>query len=229
MRSGESHIFEPIGVQGLPHIIISICIHGGADLRTIIFDTETTGLKPGNICQLAYIIEDGRSLTGTNHFFKVDYIEPGAENVHGFSVDRLAGLSGGQEFSEHAGRIYEDFGSCYLWIAHNFSFDNLFLTAEFRRCGMFLKAEKQFCTMRYYTPIVKLPPNRARSASQYKYPNLSELMAYFNVTEDEAMIFSRDIFSIDEKDIDRHDARFDCAATYMCYVKGSAAGYNIPD
>ena len=59
----------------------------------LFFDTETTGLNPGNICQLSYIIVDGDNMESNNYFFKVDYVEPGAQRVHGLSVDKLFKLS----------------------------------------------------------------------------------------------------------------------------------------
>ncbi|MCL2060582.1 MAG: 3'-5' exonuclease [Oscillospiraceae bacterium] len=224
-------------------------------MRTVVFDTETTGLKPGNICQLAYILIDGDGgLLGTNLFFTVDYVEPGAENVHGFSVSMLAGLSGGRRFADHASKIADDFSSCPQWVAHNFSFDNSFLAAEYRRQGMFIKPETSFCTMRHYAPIMKLPSRKTgwRGAQPYKYPNLSELMAFVGVSEDEAMECVRNAFPATEIEpgghdapgdlyrydapsdmkrydapggINRHDARFDCAATYLCYKKGAAIAH----
>ena len=193
-------------------------------MRTIVFDTETTGLKPGNICQLAYIIEDDGSATrqqGYNFFFRVDYVEPGAERVHGFDVDMLAALSGGKVFSDHAAQIYGDFESCPLWVAHNFTFDNSFLTAELRKSGLHLVVEKQLCTMRSYTPILKLPSSWSKGgAPRFKYPNLTELITFFDISDSEISDFASKAFDTDFNGLNRHDARFDCAATYMCYKRG---------
>ena len=195
-------------------------------MRTLVFDTETTGLRPGNICQLAYIIDDGGAPSGSNFFFKVDYVEPGAENVHGFSADMLDKLSGGQRFDALASRIHRDFTSCPVWVAHNFIFDNAFLTAECKRQGMSIKAEKQFCTMRHYAPIVKLQPKYPKSGAwQYKYPNLSELISFLGITDSEIIKFTHEAFREDGFKLNRHDARYDCAATYLCYIKGASIGH----
>ena len=53
------------------------------------FDTETTGVRPGQICQLSYIIQDTSGVSAKNFFFSVDYVEQGASAVHGFSVQKL--------------------------------------------------------------------------------------------------------------------------------------------
>ena len=194
-------------------------------MRSIVFDSETTGLRPGNICQLAYIIVDGGAPKGRNFFFKVDYIEPGAINVHGYTVEMIDRLSGGRRFGESAGTIYDDFKSCPLWIAHNFSFDNLFIYTEFKRAGMYIKAENSFCTMRHFTQIMQLKPvSQNRAAGQFKYPSLSELIKYVNLSDKEIYDMIFEAFGGDGAGLNRHDARYDCAATYLCYKKGAASG-----
>ena len=84
----------------------------------IIFDTETTGLDSAinNICQLSYIkvydFERSKPMeicSAKNFFFTVDYVEPGAEKVHGLSVDKLRELSKCKRFKDFAEEIYEDF------------------------------------------------------------------------------------------------------------------------
>ncbi len=52
-------------------------------MKMIFFDTETTGITPGNICQLSYIVVDTgvkpTKTEGKNVFFAVEYVEPEAE------------------------------------------------------------------------------------------------------------------------------------------------------
>ena len=46
-------------------------------MKILMFDTETTGLRPGQICQLSYIVIDNSTkpykVYGKNFFFSVDY------------------------------------------------------------------------------------------------------------------------------------------------------------
>jgi len=61
----------------------------------LVFDTEATDLEPGQICQLAYLLEQDGEITARNYFFSVDDMSPGAQEVHGFSKEMLeeAGIS----------------------------------------------------------------------------------------------------------------------------------------
>ena len=69
-------------------------------MKLLFLDTETTDLKPGQIAQLSYIINDGISLLHKNFFFSVENMSFGAQNVHGFSKDILSKLSNGQTFKD---------------------------------------------------------------------------------------------------------------------------------
>ena len=64
------------------------------------FDTETTGLHPGQICQLSYVMQTKEKVESKNFFFSVDYIEPSAQMVHGFSKQKLFDLSAGRNFGD---------------------------------------------------------------------------------------------------------------------------------
>ena len=72
---------------------------------------------------------------GENIFFSVDYMEPSAEEVHGFSVEDLYELSGGLYFEDHFERLHQEFRSADFLIGHNVNFDIAFLTHEFEGCG----------------------------------------------------------------------------------------------
>jgi DNA polymerase-3 subunit epsilon len=107
--------------------------------RTIVLDTETTGLSPkygDRICEIAAVeIVDGK-LTGNVFHRYINpecEVSPEAEAVHGLS-NRF--LSDKPVFAQ----IVEEFISFMVSLdersfAHNASFDARFITAELARCG----------------------------------------------------------------------------------------------
>jgi DNA polymerase III subunit epsilon len=188
----------------------------------IFFDTETTGLRPGSICQLSYITVDTgikpQSTTGTNLFFSVDYVEPEAENVHGFSVETLYDLSEGLYFEDRFESILEDFRSADFLIGHNVNFDINFLTHELEGCGEDFTPKSVFCTMSYYKDICKLPDYRGNN---YKNPKLEEVVKFLNISKEDIHESSKKLFGGTGN---FHDARFDTAATYLIVVEGIKKG-----
>ena len=62
----------------------------------IYLDTETTGLCPGNICQLSYVLQTEKEVKAKNFYFAVDNVEYGAYSVHGLSPEILYKLSNGR-------------------------------------------------------------------------------------------------------------------------------------
>jgi DNA polymerase-3 subunit epsilon len=191
-------------------------------MKMIFFDTETTGLRPGSICQLSYIIVDTgvkpQVTTGTNIFFSVDYVEPGAEDIHGFSVEKLYELSEGLYFEDKFEHILEDFSSADFLIGHNVKFDINFLTHELEGCGEELKPKNVFCTMGYYKDVCKLPDFKG----QYKNPKLEEVVKFFNISKEDIHETSKKLFGGTGN---FHDARFDTAATYLVVVEGIKRGH----
>lgn len=184
-------------------------------MKTIIFDTETTGLNPGNICQLSYVIIDDDNIIAKNYFFKVNFIEPGAQRVHGFSVTKLIELSENRNFTEQHEIIYNDFNDVDVLVAHNFSFDIRFITKEFTSCDKKMNYGKSFCTMRSFTHLCQLK----KWGGGMKYPNLGEMMTAFNVSQELVKQKVTELYGNDKTGF--HDARYDAVATYLCYLEGS--------
>ena len=171
-------------------------------------DTETSGLRPGQVCQLSYIMQDKEKVLGKNFFFKVNFVEYGAFSVHGFSVQKLEELSNGKTFLDHIDEIEKDFLLADVIVAHNVSFDAMFLREEFLRCGRIYSPKNEYCTMKKLTPVCKL---RRSSSAGYKYPKLSEACAFFGITDREIKLDVKQIFN---SDVGFHDARFDTTALY---------------
>lgn len=122
-------------------------------MKKIFIDTETTGLSPGNILQLTYCIctknNEGKEKVSVckNFFFNVDYINPSAQAIHGFSKEKIEILSHKKEFKDSAQEICSDFKNG-IFIAHNVSFDKKFMAAEFSNFPYLdWMPKKFFCTM----------------------------------------------------------------------------------
>ena len=152
-------------------------------MKLLFFDTETTSVKPGHICQLSYITVDTstkpQTTIGKNFFFTVDEMDPSAQEVHGFSLEKLYELSNGLEFLEQLQYFMSDFFNADFVIGHNVQFDVKFLKHEIDslyEAGMIdcsWKPKKTFCTMSYYKNICQIPsPN----GNGIKNPKLSEVI-----------------------------------------------------
>ena len=107
-------------------------------MREIVFDTETTGIMPGDghrIVEIGAVEMVNRMVTGRTYHTYVDPCRPmprDAQNVHGLSSDFLTG----QPIFE---MVIDDFlafiGDAPL-VAHNAAFDMEFLNWELKRAGM---------------------------------------------------------------------------------------------
>lgn len=183
-------------------------------MRSIFLDTETTGLRPGQIAQLTYLIEEDKKLVGVkNYFFTVDEMGAEAEKVHGFSMERLEKLSEGFTFGDLVPEIYDDFEGA-TFIAHNIKFDRKFIDAEFARLDEQCGAAKEFCTMAYFKDILKIP---ARNGAGYKNPRLEEVVNFYNINKERILEVTKRLFQCEE--VSFHDARYDTVAMYLCCLK----------
>lgn len=191
-------------------------------MKLLFFDTETTGIKPGSICQLSYITVDTstkpQTTIGKNFFFTVDYIEPQAEQVHGFSVEKLYELSNNMYFDDQVDEFLDDFLDADFVIGHNVNFDIKFMVHELEPMGIEYNPKNIFCTMNYYKNICKI----SYSNGNYKNPKLSELVDFLKITEDEIIKTADKLF---DGSGNYHDARFDTAATYLTVINGIKSGY----
>ncbi len=180
----------------------------------LFLDTETTGLYPGSICQLSYVMQERGKAYAKNFFFSVDYVEPSASAVHGLTVESLEKLSDGKDFSHFVKEIEKDFLSADIVCAHNSSFDFSFLRKEFERTGRDFFVNAEFCTMKNSVSFCALPRN---SQKAYKYPKLVELCAILGITDDQIAYMTKRLFG-DNKGF--HDARFDTTAVFLAVNNG---------
>ncbi|WP_029605401.1 DNA polymerase III subunit epsilon [Kozakia baliensis] len=105
--------------------------------RSILFDTETTGLDPATgdrVIEIAALELIDDLPTGNNYHVLIDPerdVPAEATRVHGFSREDLLGKP---KFAEIAGEFLAFVGEDDL-IAHNARFDFGFLNAELAKCG----------------------------------------------------------------------------------------------
>lgn len=106
-------------------------------VRTVVFDTESTGFSPQNgdrLIELAAVeLVDwrptGRTLYGL--YWPQRQVPQAAAAVHGWTTEKLRGKP---LFSSHAAEVEDFFGDAELW-AHNAAFDRKFLNAEMAKAG----------------------------------------------------------------------------------------------
>lgn len=177
----------------------------------LFFDTETTSLNPGQVCQLSYIMQEGDLLSARNLFFTVDNMDYSAYAVHGFSIEKLKELSGNKRFSDYIDIIENDFSRADVIVSHNTAFDFSFMRAEFERAGKVFEIKNEFCTMKKFTPICKLPKKKGEG---YKYPKLVELCAHFGISDGKIQEVSKKVFG---NAANFHDARFDTTAVFLAF------------
>lgn len=186
-------------------------------MKLLFFDTETTSIRPGHICELSYITVDTstkpQKTVGKNFFFAVDEMDPNAEAVHGFSLEKLYELSSGMYFEDSVADFIDDFMEADFVIGHNVNFDIKFMHSELLYLGANYEPKRTFCTMAYYKDICKiLKPN-----GTYKNPKLEEVISYLNISKEQIENKANELF---EGSGNYHDARFDTAATYLTVIEG---------
>lgn len=152
----------------------------------LFFDTETTGL-PRNwkapvsdlnnwprLVQLAYLLFDknGIKISGGDFIIKPEgYTIPSdASRVHGISTERA--LKEGVLLSDVLQKFHSLINEAEILIAHNMSFDEKIVGAEFLRLGManLVPAKRKICTMQSTTNFCAI-----NGPYGFKWPKLSEL------------------------------------------------------
>lgn len=154
----------------------------------LIFDTETTGL-PRNwqapisdlnnwprVVQLAWQFADdqGNVLLESNRIIRPDgfVIPPEAAMVHGISTEKA--LREGIELKEALLEFADVLSVAKELVAHNISFDEKVIGAEFLRNEMpveLISQPKRVCTMQQSVNFCQLPGG----PRGFKYPNLNQL------------------------------------------------------
>ncbi len=126
-------------------------------MRSLVFDTETTGLirnssvplesQPRVIEFCGKLIEDDGTLI-EELYFRCNpncQIEAGAYRVHGIKLSSLTHLP---DFKHHINSVQEILDKSEAIVAHNLKFDLTLLKFEFQRAEIELRLpERQICTV----------------------------------------------------------------------------------
>lgn len=178
----------------------------------VFFDTETTGLPRSwkapvqqvnnwpRLVQIAWLIYDeaGNLLSEDQFIIKPNgfTIPKEASNVHGITTERA--IAEGVDLMGVLHSFNEDISKNKVLVAHNMSFDEKIIGAEFIRNDITsdLFNQERFCTMLASVNFCRIPGNYG-----FKWPKLSELhIKLFGVDFEAA-----------------HDAMADIQATAKCF------------
>lgn len=171
-------------------------------------DIETTGLNQEEghrIVEIAlsmHATNDGKGFrklgqTWTQRINPLRPIDPGAQAVHGISLDQLRGCP---EWEQVAPKVSSLLSKTHLLVAHNIAFDAPFVGLELARVGLPVPSCETFCTME---------SGRAFTALG-KQPNLGELCQALDVEYDPSAA---------------HAADYDIDCTMECFRRGVYWGY----
>ncbi|MFH1522236.1 MAG: 3'-5' exonuclease [Patescibacteria group bacterium] len=180
----------------------------------LFFDTETTGL-PRNyhapisdldnwprLVQLAWLTYDknGQKINGSSFIIKPEgfIIPEEASSVHGITTDMA--LADGKNLEKILVKFAETVKDSKIIVAHNISFDEKIIGAEFLRKKILhdLFESIRVCTKEESTDYCQLPGNYG-----YKWPRLSEL---------HKVLFKEDFTGA-------HDALADVEACARCFFE----------
>jgi DNA polymerase III subunit epsilon len=180
----------------------------------LFFDTETTGLPKNykapvtdiqnwpRMVQLAWHVynSDGLMLESNDFIIKPEsYIIPKeVSKIHGISTERA--IAEGHDLKIVLELFNEQIIGAEVLVAHNISFDEKIVGAEFIRKNINnqLFNKTRICTMQSTVDFCKLPGNYG-----YKWPKLAEL--------------HKKLFGVDFEDA--HNAAEDIKATARCFWK----------
>ena len=180
----------------------------------LFFDTETTGVPKNykappsdllnwpRVVQLGWVVTDqqGQELKATNHIIRPDgfMIPEVVSRIHGITTEMA--MRDGVQLHKALDEIALDILDADMLFAHNMSFDENILGAEFLRAGRpnVVLQKPRACTMQGSTDFCAIVGNYG-----YKWPKLQEL--------------HKELFGYPfEGD---HDALVDVRACVRCYLE----------
>lgn len=171
-------------------------------MAILIGDTETTGLRPGYIAQLACVKVDNGKITAFNSWFKVKEMDDGASKANGLSVPLCEQLSGGLEFYDRLDDIQALYEGVTDFYGYNTRYDRSFIEAEFTRCSLPVPNLA-------YQDVMLTAKARMQVTKGYK---LANALAHFGIADEKVLEIAIKLFGACQS---YHDARFDTVATLL--------------
>lgn len=178
----------------------------------VFFDTETTGLPKNwkapvsdlnnwpRLVQIAWLVydDDGEKISGKSCIIKPEGFSIPSEVAAIHGISNMRALAEGVPLQSVLDEFQSLVQSANLLVAHNMSFDEKIVGAEFLRKNFsnVLETKTKICTMESATDYCRLPGKYG-----YKWPSLSEL---------HLKLFGSDF-------AEAHDAAVDIKATAMCF------------
>jgi DNA polymerase III epsilon subunit-like protein len=185
----------------------------------LFFDTETTGLPKNykapvsdshnwpRMVQIAWQVYDGQGnfIESQDYIIKPEgyHIPVEASKIHGISTEKA--INEGHNLQEVLEKFNQEIENAQTLVAHNISFDEKIVGAEFYRKAITnkLNIKPKLCTMKQSADYCKIPGNYG-----FKWPKLSELhQVLFKTGFEEA-----------------HNAAADIKATVKCFWKLKEVG-----
>ena len=188
-------------------------------LKTIIFDTETTGLplqrnssiyktnEWPHIIQLSYMVIDDETheiLVEVNDYILINddvVITEKSFEVHKITREFLK--ENGIPMREAINKFIYHMQECICAVGHNVSFDKRMVLVEGIRNKILVNMKNTFCTMKNGTDICAIKRVSQDGNEYFKYPSLMELHEF---------LFNHNVKNL-------HDASVDIMVCMRCYYK----------
>ena len=201
-------------------------------MSKIFLDTETNGLAPGQICQLAFIEENDnlQIISAKNYFFTPEWFPEELTIKFGRDLEWYKKASNNTLIFDSLEEIADKLHGNTM-VAHNAKFDAKFLEAEFVREGIDFEFEaltkdansdiKCIDTMTEFKHKVRA----TQKNGNIKNPSLSDLCDWLQISPVKIADFAKQVFAVENSDwtFGAHDARYDTAAMYIAYSIDRAA------
>lgn len=198
---------------------LNLTIHQLLDTKICFIDTETTSLDSSRLpIQLAYMVVDSEFnyITSDNLYIEQEYIEPGASEVNGITVDKLKNELNAAQPTD-ALKKFEEIIDNYkpVFVAHNARFDRDTIINLYHQCSK----EPVYSNMLFYCTFFN---SSAFSSEKGKGAKKLSRLAEVNGIYDADVQTALDVIqlNIEQQNVrNAHDALYDVVMLYLLCKK----------